>query len=135
YRIAVVAATGTVVLANALPLAALALVGSIVAGYVLARLFMLAMMRVTDAATSTILQFVGTFGVWIFADRVGLSGIVTMVVYAITLARSAPRRTTPRNRVSSYSVWETAVFMLNVLAFVLMGLQAKPILNRLSEEA
>jgi CPA1 family monovalent cation:H+ antiporter len=57
-----------------------------------------------------------------------------MVVYAITLARSAPRRTTARNRVSSYSVWETAVFVLNVLAFVLMGLQAKPILNRLSDE-
>jgi len=32
-----------------------------------------------------------------------------------------------RNRVSSYSVWETAVlFVLNVLAFVLMGLQGAP---------
>jgi CPA1 family monovalent cation:H+ antiporter len=38
-----------------------------------------------------------------------------------------------RNRVSSYSVWETAVFVLNVVAFVLMGLQARPILGRLSE--
>src|SRR5262249_43989762 len=36
------------------------------------------------------------------------------------------------NRVSTYSVWETAVFVLNVLAFVLMGLQARPILSRLS---
>ncbi|HLQ90981.1 MAG TPA: sodium:proton antiporter [Xanthobacteraceae bacterium] len=134
YRVAVVAAGGTIVLGNAVPIAALSLIGSIVAGYVLARLFVLAITRVTDAATATILQFVGTFGVWIFADRVGLSGIVTMVVYAITLARSAPRRTNSRNRVSSYSVWETAVFVLNVLAFVLMGLQAKPILNRLSEE-
>jgi CPA1 family monovalent cation:H+ antiporter len=44
------------------------------------------------------------------------------------------RTTSPRNRVSSYSVWETAVFVLNVLAFVLMGLQARPILNRLSDE-
>jgi NhaP-type Na+/H+ or K+/H+ antiporter len=92
------------------------------------------MTRVTDAATATILQFVSTFGVWIFADRVGLSAIITMVVYAITLARTAPRATSPRNRVSSYSVWETAVFVLNVLAFVLMGLQARPILNRLSDE-
>src|SRR5262249_51449091 len=36
------------------------------------------------------------------------------------------------NRVSSYAVWETAVFVLNVLAFVLMGLQARPILERLA---
>jgi monovalent cation/hydrogen antiporter len=134
YRMAVVAATGTFVLGSAAPMLALSVAGSVVAGYGLARLFLLAMTRVTDAATSTILQFIGTFGVWILADRVGLSAIVTMVVYAITLARSAPRTTTPRNRVSSYSVWETAVFVLNVLAFVLMGLQARPILNRLSEE-
>jgi CPA1 family monovalent cation:H+ antiporter len=58
-----------------------------------------------------------------------------MVVYAMTLARSAPSRTPARNRVSSYSVWETAVFVLNVLAFVLMGLQARPILSRLSQES
>ena len=45
-----------------------------------------------------------------------------MVVYAITLARAAPHRTPARNRISSYSVWETAVFVLNVLAVVLMGL-------------
>src|SRR5262249_29352808 len=54
------------------------------------------------------------------------------VVFAITTARTAPRETSPRNRVSSYSVWETAVFVLNVLAFVLMGLQARPILERLA---
>src|SRR5712691_3974620 len=37
YRIAVVAAAGTFVLGNAVPVAALSLIGSIVAGYVLAR--------------------------------------------------------------------------------------------------
>jgi len=78
---------------------------------------------------------VSTFGVWILADRLGLSAVITMVVYAMTLARSAPRRLGARNRISSYSVWETAVFVLNVLAFVLMGLQARPILDRLSEES
>src|SRR5437899_1869965 len=133
YRMAVVAATGVLVLGSAIPILALSTIGSIVAGYVLARLFRLAMTRVDDAATATILQFVGTFGVWIFADRVGLSAIITMVVYAITLARSVSRTASPRNRVSSYSVWETAVFVLNVLAFVLMGLQSRPILDRLSE--
>src|SRR5213592_3018564 len=59
----------------------------------------------------------------------------TMVTYAMALARDAPRRVPARNRVSTYSVWETAVFVLNVLAFVIMGLQARPILNRLSRES
>ena len=67
------------------------------------------------------------------AEHTGLSAIITMVVYAMTTARIAPRRPPARNRVSSYSVWETAVFVLNVLAFVLMGLQARPILGRLAD--
>src|SRR5438552_7931197 len=59
----------------------------------------------------------------------------TMVTYGMALAREAPRRVPARNRVSTYSVWETVVFVLNVLAFVIMGLQARPILTRLSRES
>ena len=135
YRMAVTAAAGSLVLSSAAPMIALSALGSLVAGYCLARLFLVAIARVRDPATATILQFVSTFGVWILADRIGLSAIITMVIYAITLARSAPRRTPARNRISSYSVWETAVLVLNVLAFMLMGLQARPILSRLSEES
>ncbi|MBN9075621.1 MAG: sodium:proton antiporter [Rhizobiales bacterium 65-79] len=132
YRMAVVAAAGPLLLRDAAPMVGLSLVGSLVAGLVLARLVFFVMRRVEDAASAAILQFVSTFGVWIFAERIGLSAIVTMVVYAIAIARLAPPIMPPRLRVSSYSVWETAVFVLNVLAFVLMGLQARPILLRLS---
>ena len=82
-------------------------------------------------ATSVIVQFVGTFAVWILAERLGLSGIITMVVYAITVARTAPEVMPARLRIPSYAVWEVAVFVLNVLAFILVGLQLKPILQRL----
>jgi hypothetical protein len=36
--------------------------------------------------------------------------------------------------VPSYAVWESAVFVLNVLAFVFIGLQIRPILNSLEPE-
>src|SRR5262245_56065661 len=135
YRMAVVAATGTFALSSAAPMLALSIIGSLAAGYALAWLVLLSTSPVRDAASRTILQFVSTFGVWILADRIGLSAIITMVVYAMTLARVAPRRTPARARISSYSVWETAVFVLNALAFVLMGLQVRPILSRLSPES
>src|SRR5262245_20786066 len=134
YRMAVIAAAGSLVLSTAAPVLALSAIGSVAGGYLLARIYLRVTAPVRDPASATILQFVGTFGVWIFAERIGLSAIITMVVYAMTLARLAPRRTPARNRISSYSVWETAVFMLNVLAFVLMGLQARPILSRLADE-
>jgi CPA1 family monovalent cation:H+ antiporter len=55
-----------------------------------------------------------------------------MVVYAILVARQAPDLIPARVRVPSYAVWEVAVFVLNALAFILVGLQLKPILNRLT---
>jgi NhaP-type Na+/H+ or K+/H+ antiporter len=70
--------------------------------------------------------------VWLLSDSLTLSPIITLVVYAMTLAQAAPGRVDPRLRISSYSVWETAVFVVNVLAFVLMGLQARMIIERLS---
>ncbi|MBZ9672897.1 cation:proton antiporter [Mesorhizobium sp. ES1-3] len=132
YRLAVSAALGSIMLSNAIPVILLSTIGSLVAGYVLGRVSLLTLTRIDDAASSTVVQFAGTFGVWILADRLGLSAIITIVVYAITIARSAPRRMSARRRVSTYSVWESAVFVLNVLAFVLMGLQARSIVGRLS---
>ena len=47
------------------------------------------------------------------------------------VARTAPERTPARLRIPSYAVWETVVFLLNVLAFVFIGLQIRPILDSL----
>src|SRR5260221_15175 len=82
----------------------------------LAPVFPRALARVHDAAPATIPQLVGPVGVGILAARPGLSAHNPMVGYAIPLPRPLPRTASPRNRVSSYSVWETAVFVLNVLA-------------------
>jgi CPA1 family monovalent cation:H+ antiporter len=54
-----------------------------------------------------------------------------MVCFAIAVARRAPASTPARIRIPSYAVWETAVFLLNVLAFVFIGLQIRPILSSL----
>jgi Na+/H+ antiporter len=135
YRLAVAAAvTGTFSGWTALPMLTLVSAGSVVFGYLLSRLLTKVMPYITDVATSVIVQFVSTFAVWIAAERIGLSGIITVVVYAIAVARTAPDRFPARLRIPSYAVWEVVVFVLNVLAFILIGLQLKPILQRLSEQ-
>jgi Na+/H+ antiporter len=132
YRLAVAAAiTGTFSGWSALPMLAGVTVGSIVLGAFLSRLSLFATTRIQDVATSVIVQFLSTFAVWMIAERMGLSGIITMVVFAILVARTAPDLVPARLRIPSYAVWEVVVFVLNVLAFVLVGLQLKPILQRL----
>src|SRR5262245_8422037 len=136
YRLAVGAvATNGFSIAAVAPTFLFAVVGSVVAGPFLGWLFLRLTNRVQDVPTAIILQFVGTFGVWIMADRIGLSGVLTMVCYAITVARIAPERTPARIRIPSYAVWETVVFMLNVLAFIFIGLQIRPIFESLAPAA
>ena len=135
YRLAVAATiTGSFSGWSAIPMLVVVCAGSVLFGYLLSRLLTRVMPHITDVATSVIVQFVSTFGVWIAAERIGLSGIITMVVYAIAVARTAPDRFPARLRIPSYAVWEVVVFVLNVLAFILVGLQLKPILQRLSEQ-
>src|SRR6188472_460277 len=54
-----------------------------------------------------------------------------MVAYAMTVARTSPGRTPARIRIPTYAVWETVVFALNILAFIFIGLQIRPILATL----
>src|SRR3954465_1923699 len=85
--------------------------------------------RIKDAPSSIIVQFVSTYGVWMLAERAGLSPILTMVTYAMTLARSRPAYLPARLRIPSYAVWETAVLVLNVLAFLVIGLELGPVIE------
>jgi len=87
--------------------------------------------RVKHVPTSIILQFVTTFGVWILAEHAGLSGVLTTVSYAMAAARTAPQLTPASSRIPSYAVWETVVFAVNILAFISIGLQIRPILDSL----
>ena len=116
---------------SAAPAFLLAVVGSIIVGRAAAWLTMQLTQRVRDVPTSIILQFITTFGVWIVADEIGLSAVLTMVCFAVSVARPASETIPARMRIPSFAVWETAVFVLNVLAFVFIGLQIQPILTSL----
>jgi CPA1 family monovalent cation:H+ antiporter len=133
YRLAVaVALGGTLHTAEFARVVALGIPGSVLAGWAIARINILLTSRVTDTPTSIILQFLATFGVWVLAERLDLSPIITVVTHAITTARIAPRIVPASVRIPSYAVWETVVLVLNIFAFVLIGLELKPILLQLS---
>jgi monovalent cation/hydrogen antiporter len=131
YRLAVAAvlAGGNVGADAIAPAFLLSLFGSVIAGLGLAWLIGQVTRRIEDAPSSIIVQFVSTYGVWVLAERAGLSPILTMVSYAMTLARSAPAYLPARLRIPSYAVWDTAVLVLNVLAFLVIGLELGPIIN------
>lgn len=132
YRVAIGAVrTNEVSVGDAAPMFLLAVAGSVVVGPALGWIALRWLSKVKHTPTQIILQFVTTFGVWLLAERIGLSGVLTMVSYAICVAQGAPSRTPASSRIPTYAVWETVVFALNILAFIFIGLQVRPIVGAL----
>ena len=133
YRIAVGATiAGSFSGWSVLPMLLIVTVGSVVLALVLARLTLFVSARIRDVATAVVFQFCGTFFVWILAEQLHLSGIITTVVFAMAASRRAAEIIPARIRIPSWAVWEVAVFVLNVLAFILVGFQLKSIAARVT---
>jgi CPA1 family monovalent cation:H+ antiporter len=109
----------------------IAVPGGAVLGIVVSLLARRVIRAVAGTLSSIIAQFLFTFGTWILADRLGLSPIIAVVALAGVASQYAPARTSARDRLNTNAVWATVVFILNVLAFLLMGLQARVILSQL----
>jgi monovalent cation/hydrogen antiporter len=87
---------------------------------------------VKDTLGGVLLQFVSAYVMWITAQHLGLSAVLSVIGFAMTLANKlSPRDFDARMRVQSYAVWSAVVFTLNVVAFLLMGMQAKSIVARM----
>ena len=113
------------------PVFLLTVFGSLAAGVACAYVLPPVTNRLRDVPISLIVQFAWTFGVWIAAEAIGLSGILTLVAFAMTMARRGGTQLPARMRVPIFAVWETVVFVLNAFAFVLIGMQLRPIWTRL----
>ncbi len=112
----------------------LAAPGGVLLGYLIAKAFRYLTPFVTGTLGGNILEFVSCFGVWIIAERLGLSAVLCLVAFAMTIARTASLSTDPRMRIHSFAVWTSAVFLLNVLAFLLMGFQARTIVGAMEPQ-
>jgi Na+/H+ antiporter len=132
YRLAVgMALASSFSPARAVPILLGVIVGSVGLGLVMSRVILWVGAKIQDIAVAVVVQFCGTFAVWMLAERLHLSGILTMVVFAMALSRPAATTTPARVRIPAFAVWEFVVFVLNVLAFILVGFQLKGILGRL----
>lgn len=108
--------------------------GGALFGFLLGKLFRRVMPLTTGTLGGNILEFVTSFGVWLIAERLGLSPVLTLVAFAMTIARFAALATPPRTRIHTFAVWDSAVFLLNVLAFLLMGFQARTIVANMAPD-
>jgi monovalent cation/hydrogen antiporter len=90
--------------------------------------------RLDDVPVEITISLLSGYAGYLPAEAIGASGVLAAVTVGIVLGWRAPRISTARMRLQGFAVWETLVFLLNALLFVLIGLQLPLILEELSGE-
>jgi monovalent cation/hydrogen antiporter len=88
--------------------------------------------RLDDPMVEITISLLSGYAAYLPAEAVDASGVLAAVTVGIVLGWRAPRISTARMRLQGYAVWETLVFLLNALLFVLIGLQLPVIVEGLS---
>jgi monovalent cation/hydrogen antiporter len=88
--------------------------------------------RIDDAPTEITISLMTAYFAYLPAVALNVSGVLAAVTAGIYLGWRAPRLvTSPATRLQLLAVWETLVFVLNALLFVLLGLQFQRLLDDL----
>jgi Na+/H+ antiporter len=87
---------------------------------------------VRDADLQVAVSVLAPFLAYLPAHELGISGVLAVVTAGIVINRFAPDVLTPKARERAAGFWQTTVFLMNSLIFILVGLQLHPILSALS---
>jgi len=110
---------------------AVMVVGGVAVGLGLGWLFAQAQRFLDDAILATTASLLFAFVAYLAAEHLGVSGVLATVTAGVVQGRYVPRILSSRIRIESTSVWQTVIFLLNALVFVLIGLQLPVVLRTL----
>lgn len=88
--------------------------------------------RMADANLVTIATLLAPFATYLPAEHMGISGVLATVAAGIYVGHRAPEALAPHIRVRAGNVWETFIFLLNGLVFILIGLQLPLVMEQTS---
>ena len=105
--------------------------GGLAVGFAMGHLFVFIQRFLDDPILATTASILGSFLVYIVAERLHVSGVLAVVVAGLLQGRYVPHIWSSATRIEGAAVWQTLVFLLNALVFVLIGLQLPMILRGL----
>jgi monovalent cation/hydrogen antiporter len=73
------------------------------------------------------------FAAYLPAEAVGVSGVLAVVAAGLYIGRHRLESMEAETRIHGFAIWEFLVFLLNGLAFILIGLQLRGILEQLAD--
>src|SRR5260221_10795720 len=108
----------------------------IVVGLVLGQLFKWIHMITPDRPVNdTTLTFIAPYVAYLLAEQIHVSGVLSVVSCGLFLSWNSSRIFNHQSRLSAWAVWETVIFILNGLIFILIGLQLPVILKHIQDHS
>ncbi|MFT3772913.1 MAG: sodium:proton antiporter [Minicystis sp.] len=101
----------------------LAMIGGIAVGSALGAVGAMVLRRTPDHLTAILASGVLVFATSLLAERVHASPVMAVVVTGLVVGRAARRHLEPSRVLALQGFWETAGFGLNVVLFLLVGMQ------------
>lgn len=126
YRAAVAATLGGgFILADTLAAFTLAALGGALIGYVVGRVVAELILRLDDPPVEVVVSLVVPFAAYLPAEELGLSGVLAVVTAGLVIGRRLGTILSADSRLTWLTSWRMVGFVLNGVAFVLVG-QALP---------
>lgn len=124
YRVAVAAAvTGLFSPSAAAIQLVVAPAGGLLVGLAIGWLAVRLHRRMNDPTIETVATLLTPFAAYVPAEMIGTSGVIAVVAAGMYVSRHASTIFSPATRLTATAVWQTVEFLLNGLAFILIGLQ------------
>lgn len=134
YRSAVLAAVGGgFVLADSVSGFAVSVVGGVVTGGVVGAIGVTILRRLTNPPVEVAIMLAIPFAAYLPAEQLHLSGVLAAVTAGFIIGRRLGTILTADSRLLALSTWQMVGFILNGLAFLLIGLELPHVLVSLGD--
>ena len=137
-RVAIVAISGTITATQATVGFLIAALGGFAVGLVVALVVIPIRMRITQPVFDTAISILVPFAAYVPAEAVNIggfhgSGVIAVVTAGLILGHKSPVIQSGQSRLSERVNWATIQFLLENTVFLLIGLQARGIIEANSE--
>ncbi|HEX8915310.1 MAG TPA: Na+/H+ antiporter [Humisphaera sp.] len=133
YKFAIAAvATGAFSVADASLQFVWKAAGGIAVGYAAGWVMAWLRPRLRDSSVEGIAALLIPYVAYLPAEKIHVSGVLAAVTAGVYIGRRVPQITTSTNRLRLYAVWDTLIFLLNGLVFILLGLALPEVIANLS---
>jgi Na+/H+ antiporter len=88
-----------------------------------------------NSTNDTTLTFIAPYAAYLTAEQFHASGVLSVVVMGVFLSPRSSEVFSHQGRLQAYFVWDTVIFILNGLIFILIGLQLPYIIHNVGPKS